>query len=148
MRREAEPGTQLDALKQEVARGEPAIVLNVFGNDRQRVPVDVIRTWWVGERFPDGWRPTRKVTFFSMIKTAFAIRMAMERIRSLPTQDVAQKTATADNVEEAQEVVISTPSSPGDNVPITPIDIVAVQARLKAHEEAEPDSPVIVTPIP
>ena len=74
----------------------------------------------------------------------------MDRIRSQPSQDTAVAKTAAEAVEHVQEVEISTPSSPGDNVPITPIDIVAVQARLKAHEhaEAETESPVMVTPNP
>jgi len=81
VRREKEPGTRMDELRKEIARGEAALALNVFGGTEGKMSADVVRTWWIGERLPEGWVPSREITLLSTAKIARQIRLTMNRLR-------------------------------------------------------------------
>ncbi len=82
IRREKEPGTRMDELRKEIARGEAALALNVFGGADGKMSAEVMRTWWVGERLPDGWAPSKETTLLSTAKIARQIRLMMNRLRN------------------------------------------------------------------
>ncbi|THH07130.1 heme-thiolate peroxidase [Phellinidium pouzarii] len=81
VRREAEKSTHVTAVQQEIARGEVALVLQVFGGESFSVPLDVIHSWWHDERLPEGWRPTRKTTLLGTIHWSTVIRDHMNDLR-------------------------------------------------------------------
>lgn len=83
VRREAECGP-IDALHQEVARGEMAIILGVWEvktKDKVGIPVDYLKRWIGEERLPDGWKPDHTQGLFNVVKRSSEIRSAMARIR-------------------------------------------------------------------
>jgi len=87
VRREHESATWsgriIDALHAEIARGEAALVIGIFGEslpetpahikhdgddwhwDFLAVPKHVMRTFWLEERLPENWRPRRTTTLKS-----------------------------------------------------------------------------------
>lgn len=81
IRREKEPGTSMDELRKEIARGEAALALNLFGGEDGKMPAEVMRTWWIGERLPEEWVPSKEITLFSTAKIARQIRLTMNRLR-------------------------------------------------------------------
>lgn len=76
-------GVPLDPIHAEIARGEMALVLDIFGTPLKEggeleVPVDLLQQWWVPyERFPPGWAPHKKQGLLETIRTAAQIRTAM-----------------------------------------------------------------------
>lgn len=84
VRREATYKAGIDTLHQELAKGESALMLGIFGKQEHgpdKVPLNVARTWFRDERLPDGWKPVHKQTFFEMVKESSAIRTAMALLR-------------------------------------------------------------------
>lgn len=81
VRREKEPGTRMDELRKEIARGEAALALNLFGGEEGKMSAEVMKSWWIGERLPDDWVPSKEVTLLSTAKIARQIRLAMNRLR-------------------------------------------------------------------
>jgi hypothetical protein len=82
VRREAgyEPGA-IDAVHQEIARGEFALVLAIFGMGKA-VPVEHLRVWIQEERFPEGWvKPEKRVGFWQAVQLSGDIRNAMKTLR-------------------------------------------------------------------
>ncbi|TFY53356.1 heme-thiolate peroxidase [Dentipellis fragilis] len=75
----------LDALHAEIARGEMAIVMNIFGEKSETgegVPVERLRSWLAEERLPEGWSPSHVAGLFDTIQKSGQIRKAMEKIRA------------------------------------------------------------------
>ncbi|KAL5507570.1 hypothetical protein ACEPAH_7026 [Sanghuangporus vaninii] len=77
VRREGEAGAGMTSVQREIARGEVALVMQIFGGEERAVPVDVIKIWWGGERLPEGWRPTARTTLRGTIGWAAKLREAM-----------------------------------------------------------------------
>lgn len=70
----------LNGLHSEIARGEMAIALGLFGQgnaDHQGVPLDILREWLTEERLPEGWKPTHTQGLLQTIRTAWEIRNLM-----------------------------------------------------------------------
>ncbi|KAH8118963.1 Chloroperoxidase [Phellopilus nigrolimitatus] len=103
VRREGEHGAAMTAVQQEIARGESALVLQIFGKTEFAVPVDVIHSWWHEERLPDGWRPTRQTTLIGTIHWATVIREAMNALRDNAQAGVVEE--VREKVEKVEAVV-------------------------------------------
>jgi hypothetical protein len=63
-----------------------AMVLDLFGFEeeggKREVSIDVLKDWWVNERLPAGWKPTKRI---GLIETAFGSRLIknhMEKIKN------------------------------------------------------------------
>ncbi|KAH9006427.1 Cloroperoxidase [Lactarius hatsudake] len=71
----------LNSLHAEVARGEMAIALGLFGQEnadhQEGVPLDMLRQWLAEERLPEGWKPTHTQGLLQTIRTAREIRSLM-----------------------------------------------------------------------
>jgi len=92
IRRENE-SPALDAVHAEIARGEMAIVLGVFGGkngSNDGVPVEWLREWIKDERLPQGWKYTHTQGIFESIRASGDIRNAMKRLAEVedPAEDV------------------------------------------------------------
>ncbi|KAI9453182.1 Cloroperoxidase [Russula earlei] len=73
----------LNAFQAEIARGEMAIALGIFGqrnSDKEGIPVDFLRTWLSEERLPDGWKPTHTQGLPETIRTSRKLFNEMKRI--------------------------------------------------------------------
>jgi len=64
VRREATYVTPIDGLHAELAHGEMALVLGIFGGAEEQVDADILRHWLVHERFPPDWKPVHRQTLF------------------------------------------------------------------------------------
>jgi len=105
VRREAQPGTRIDAVHQEVARGEIALVFSIFGflpsggnssadgSDHKlpkevlggpyRFPLSVVETWWKEEHLPTpDWVPGRETTLLGTLAQSGRIRKEMQLLRT------------------------------------------------------------------
>ncbi|KAF9040868.1 Chloroperoxidase [Panaeolus papilionaceus] len=76
----------IDAVHQEIARGEMAIILGVWettaeGGGKVGAPGEWIRRWLGEERLPEGWKPTHVQGFFDVVKRAKSIKLAAEEYR-------------------------------------------------------------------
>ncbi|KAJ7174778.1 Chloroperoxidase [Mycena filopes] len=74
----------LDALHAEIARGEMAIILGVWGKKmggREGAPLSWVRTWLGVERLPEGWRPDHTERLRDVVKRAGAMRKEMKRVK-------------------------------------------------------------------
>jgi len=83
VRRENECSEPLDGLHAEIARGEMAIVLGVFGGkhgSQDGVPIRWLKEWLKYERMPRGWKPFYSQGFFQSVKTSGDIRSAMRKL--------------------------------------------------------------------
>ncbi|ETW83607.1 Chloroperoxidase 1 [Heterobasidion irregulare TC 32-1] len=88
VRRENSLRVPLDHMHAEIARGEMALVLGIFGqhagasaveaSQEDEVPLELLSEWWNTERFPDNWRPTRIQGLLQTVRAAADIRKAME----------------------------------------------------------------------
>jgi hypothetical protein len=90
IRRENESAEPLDGLHAELARGEMAIALGVFGGRngaRDGVLMKWLKEWFKHERLPRGWKPTHTQGIFLSIKMSMDIRNAMNRLAA--EEDVA-----------------------------------------------------------
>ena len=70
----------LNGLHSEIARGEMAIALDIFGQgmaDHHGVPLGMLREWLAEERLPEGWKPTHTQGLLQTIRTAREIRNLM-----------------------------------------------------------------------
>lgn len=87
IRREAETGP-VDALHAQIARGEMAIIMAVWGtkakdSDASGIRVDWIKRWLGEERLPDGWKPTKDSVGFVATRTNNkAIAAAMTELKA------------------------------------------------------------------
>ncbi|KAI9465870.1 Cloroperoxidase [Lactarius psammicola] len=75
----------LNNLHAEIARGEMAIALGLFGQEnadhQEGVPLDMLREWLVDERLPEGWKPTHTQGLLQTIRTAREIRNLMATLK-------------------------------------------------------------------
>lgn len=71
----------LDGLHAEIARGELSMVLGIFGGEDGVVPLEMLREWWIEERFPSGWKPQRTQTLWRTIKTSKAIQKRVNALK-------------------------------------------------------------------
>jgi hypothetical protein len=107
VRREAETlswsGRAIDALHAQIARGEAALVIGIFGEslpapytpanvshtgddwawDGLAVPKDVMKTFWLEERLPEGWTPKRVTSLKSTHAGNERVGERMNELRSL-----------------------------------------------------------------
>lgn len=82
VRRESESGP-LDPVHAEIARGEMAIALGVFGGkngSKDGIPIRWLREWIKYERLPQGWKHTHTLGFFATVKMSTDIRNAMKQL--------------------------------------------------------------------
>jgi len=78
----------LNGLHSEIARGEMAIALDIFGQgkaDHQGVPLGMLREWLAEERLPEGWKPTHTQGLLQTIRTAREIRNQMVALEDKET---------------------------------------------------------------
>jgi Peroxidase, family 2 len=84
----------LDNLHAEIARGEMAIVLGLFGqtkSGKRGIPVDILRVWMSEERLPDGWKPTHKQGLLQTIHDSRQIAGHMKKIEQERTTSQTSK---------------------------------------------------------
>ena len=80
VRREREPGMNLQGWRGEIARGECSLTLNVFAGDDGKVSKEVIDRWWINEQLPEGFKPARKTTLWRAAKVGTDIRNTMKKL--------------------------------------------------------------------
>lgn len=74
--------TPLDRLHQAIARGEWALVLDIFGRAHGgQIQSGFMRDWLEKNKFPEGWRPTHQQSLATTIWKASEIRQKMDEIR-------------------------------------------------------------------
>jgi len=76
----------LNHLHAEIARGEMAIAIGLFGQqdsddgNKQGIPVDMLRVWLGEERLPDGWKPNHTQGLLETMRTSRQIYNDMKKI--------------------------------------------------------------------
>jgi Peroxidase, family 2 len=81
-REELEREAPLDIVHQEVARGEWALVLDIFGREHDgKLRADDLRVWLKDNRFPDGWKPTHEQGLMATVSEASQLRKEMNKLR-------------------------------------------------------------------
>ncbi|KDQ28614.1 heme-thiolate peroxidase [Pleurotus ostreatus PC15] len=85
VRRESSPeyknaNVTLDALHAEIARGEMALVLGIFG-DSNEVSLDFLKRFFLNEQLPDNWHPRATQGLVKTARTARKIRAHMDSLR-------------------------------------------------------------------
>jgi hypothetical protein len=87
VRRENDCTGPLDAVHAEIARGEMAMVLNLFGvevDNRKEIPISRLSEWWTYERLPSEWkRPAKPV---GLLQTFFVVRTIATHMNALRSQ--------------------------------------------------------------
>lgn len=82
----------LDKVHAEIARGEMALVLDIFGKPRKdgelEIGSDLLLKWFMEERLPDGWVPKKKLGLLATIRTAGELRASMQELEKV---DKAEK---------------------------------------------------------
>ncbi|KAF8519981.1 Cloroperoxidase [Hysterangium stoloniferum] len=79
---ELEDASPLDALHQEIARGEWALVLDIFGKkSKEKIATRFLQTWLKDNRFSEGWMPTHQQTLFATVRRSSDIRRRMNEFR-------------------------------------------------------------------
>jgi hypothetical protein len=91
VRREKE-SAPLDGLHAEIARGEMALVLNMFQVRDQGgagIPTEWMREWIEHERLPTGWKPdpNHKTGLMDTVKQSKAIKQEMDRLREVEKRE-------------------------------------------------------------
>ena len=81
LHKEALLSCPLDALHSEIARGECAMVLGIFGQGKQQVPERWINEWWMYERFPDDWEPLHEQGLFETARMSNQIKTLMAQLK-------------------------------------------------------------------
>lgn len=74
----------LDALHEEIARGEVSMVLGIFGQ-HGRVPNDILKEWWERERFPAGYAPNHEQTLWHTMRGSQKIKSMMREMQKVGT---------------------------------------------------------------
>ncbi|KZT13297.1 Cloroperoxidase [Laetiporus sulphureus 93-53] len=82
VRREANYRHPLDAIHEEIARGEMSMVLGIFGRGNETVPVRWIEEWWLNSTFPSDWAPTHQQTLLMAVQGSQKLRRLMRDIRA------------------------------------------------------------------
>ncbi len=54
--------------------------MNAFAGKDEKLSDEVVKTWWIGERLPDGYKPLRKTTLRGAAKVASKIRETMKQL--------------------------------------------------------------------
>ncbi|GBE78913.1 predicted protein [Sparassis crispa] len=78
LRREEPYEQPLDPLHEEIARGEMSMVLGIFGQGNEAVPVRWLNDWWLNERFPEDWEPKHEQTLLKTVRTSYRIKQLMQ----------------------------------------------------------------------
>jgi hypothetical protein len=82
IRRELECSGVLDPTHAEIARGEVALILDIFGTAHRRIDLKTMSNiWTTPERFPRGWKPTHEQTLARTVLTAQGIKQRMIAFR-------------------------------------------------------------------
>jgi len=86
VRRECDCPNPLDPIHAEIARGEMAMVVNLFGveakDKRKEISNQWLNEWWTYERLPSGWkRPTKPVGLLETFFVGRAIARHMNALR-------------------------------------------------------------------
>lgn len=86
----------LDKIHAEIARGEMALVVALFGKPRKEdgeleIGIDVLLKWFVHERFPEGWAPQKKLGLLSTIRTAGELRADMQQLEKIDRESTENK---------------------------------------------------------
>jgi len=90
----------LNVVYQTVARGEWALVLDIFGREHGgHPPSNMLRVWLEQNRFPEGWKPSHEQTFMATKSKASDIKKEMDKCRktyeSSTTQVITDKNIDA-----------------------------------------------------
>ena len=86
-----EKTSPLDPLHQEIARGEWALVFDIFGRERGgKLQQEIMKVWLKENRFPEGWKPTHEQGLFATIQKANEIRKKMNEYRKHLDKDVLE----------------------------------------------------------
>ena len=81
-REELERTDPLDLLHQEIARGEWALVLDIFGRENGGdCPHEVLRVWLKQNRFPEGWKPSHEQGLLDTMSVVSHIRDEMKKLQ-------------------------------------------------------------------
>ncbi|TFK53277.1 Cloroperoxidase [Heliocybe sulcata] len=88
VRREEQSG-DMDGVHAEIARGEMALVLRIFGGPEEKIPLEDLRCWLMEERFPAGWKADHRQTLLQTVRTSGKLRANMSRIKAAKTKIVA-----------------------------------------------------------
>lgn len=86
----------LDRIHAEIARGEMALVVDIFGKPEKEsgeleIGIDVLHKWWMAERFPEGWAPQKRLGLLATIRTAGELRADMRELEKTD-RDATEKT--------------------------------------------------------
>ncbi|KAJ7581740.1 Chloroperoxidase [Mycena floridula] len=89
----------LDGLHAEIARGEMALVVGIWGQNvtttdgsaKFGAPLSVVLPWIAHERMPEGWVSERKQTLRDTIRRSKIMRTTMESIRAEETKGTKTK---------------------------------------------------------
>lgn len=82
-------GRTLDALHSDIARGEAALVVSIFGETATKsgspwkgpgVPFETVRRFWRDERLPEGWKPKRETTIKGIKEGKALIDQSMAQV--------------------------------------------------------------------
>ncbi|KAF8576105.1 Cloroperoxidase [Ramaria rubella] len=81
----------LDAVHQEIARGEWALVMDIFGRAHGKIPSDFLRVWLRENKFPEGWRPTHEQGLLATVWMSARIQKQMNSDRKLESHNESPK---------------------------------------------------------
>jgi hypothetical protein len=76
LRRQRESG-QLSPTHAEIARGEVALVLDIFGHEERWIELPTLHRLWCEEKFPAGWKAEHEQTLARTILTAQNLKQHM-----------------------------------------------------------------------
>ena len=116
----------LDPMHAEIARGEMAIALGLFGGlngAQDGIPVEWLREWFRDERIPRGWKSTHSQGFVATIKASGVIRAAMNKFvaeeedESKTSQELIIDTTVSDTTSSTDDTVYSPLFSPTTDEP-------------------------------
>ncbi|TFK48241.1 Cloroperoxidase [Heliocybe sulcata] len=89
--REYQTGDTIDSFHAEVARGEVALVLGIFGTaltdignldeaGGEGIPMELFESWFGENRLPAGWKPKHEQTLLGTVKISKALKDSMTKI--------------------------------------------------------------------
>jgi hypothetical protein len=79
---ELEDVSPLDIMHQEIAIGEWALVLDIFGKrDKGKIAAGFLRAWLEENRFAEDWMPSHQQSLLATMYRAFTIRLRMNSFR-------------------------------------------------------------------
>ncbi|THH17421.1 heme-thiolate peroxidase [Bondarzewia mesenterica] len=77
-----ERGRTLDKMHAEIARGEMALMMGIFGGEKKEIPLEVVTELWSQGRFPKGWAPTKTQGLLHTSRTSAEIRKSMKDVET------------------------------------------------------------------